>query len=202
MKNLLSIVSMGMIAVSLSGCGLVHQAQQEQAAKEHQAAMKVASEESKAALQECHDKRVAGELKTYVESVKCSAPRIVEAFQKANYPYMDLISLANAKRLALAEKADKKKITEGEMQLKMAEAFTDMVNEERRRNLENIGAHNQITAAQAAQDQARAANMQVYSNMIQQGATMAQPPANNRIICTNNPMASGTMPNPTVCQSY
>jgi hypothetical protein len=59
----------------------------------------VASKAAISAANECRAKRLSGELKTYVESVECSNPRIVEAWSAANYKYLDLVKSFAAKRL-------------------------------------------------------------------------------------------------------
>jgi hypothetical protein len=86
---------------------------------------------------ECRNKRLSGELKTFVESVNCSNPKFVAAYHNAHYPYMDLIGLITAKRLEVAEKIDEKKLTEGQAQLENAEFMVHVVNIERQRNLQS-----------------------------------------------------------------
>ena len=86
--------------------------------------MKRAGEEAKAAVNECRDRRLAGELKTHVESANCSNPRYEEAYRKAGYPYMDLIVQLEAKRIEVAERTDAGKLTEGQAQLELARFFS------------------------------------------------------------------------------
>jgi hypothetical protein len=58
-----------------------------------------------------------------VGSVQCSNPGILAAYQGVDFPYMSLVNLALAERLQLAEQADAKKISEGDMQV---EFFSDV----------------------------------------------------------------------------
>jgi hypothetical protein len=71
-------------------------------AQDNSPAMLAVGNEMTTAINECRAKRLAGELKTYVESARCSNPRIIQAFSKANYRYMDLIVLFTAKRLQVS----------------------------------------------------------------------------------------------------
>lgn len=100
----------------------------------YQERLKQAGVEAKAAVDECRNKRLVGELKTYVASVNCSNPRFLEAYQNAGYPYMDLISQITAKRLEVAEKIDAGKLTEGQAQLETAKFITHISDIERKRN--------------------------------------------------------------------
>lgn len=180
----LKLAGIFVVAASLSGCGAIRQQQQQQAMEEHQAAIKKVFQERdaevKAALKECRDKRISGELKTYVEAAKCSSPKIFDAYQKENYPYMDLVNLYVAKRVEIAGKLDKKKLTESEADLKIAEVTTELTNEQRRRNLENMSANNQATVARAAQTHANVAaaheDRQKWDSLIEQGNRMMNPP--------------------------
>lgn len=98
------------------------------------AALKQAGEETKTAMLDCKKKRLSGELKTYMASAECSNPRILAAYQRAGYRYMDLIYLLTAKRLALAEQVDKGTITEAQEELEAAKFMIGLVDEERRRD--------------------------------------------------------------------
>src|SRR3977135_2768146 len=79
--------------------------------------------EVKAAGDQCRAQRLAGRLRGFVGSVQCSNPRILAAYSKVNFPDMALVDLALAKRLQLAERADEKKISEGDM---LVEFFSDV----------------------------------------------------------------------------
>lgn len=108
---------------------------QRTAAPENPDPIKRAFEISKAAINECRSKRLSGELKTYVESVQCANSRMIAAFQSANYRYMDLISLFATKRIAIAEKLDRREISETQAQAENQNAFAQIQELERARNL-------------------------------------------------------------------
>jgi hypothetical protein len=97
-------------------------------------AMVAAGNEAVTAINECRAKRLAGELKTYVESVRCSNPRIVQAYTRANYRYMDLIALFTAKRMLVSERLDRKQISEVDAGVENQQAFADIVTEEKARD--------------------------------------------------------------------
>ena len=78
--------------------------------------------EVNAAGDACRARRLAG-LGGFVTSVKCSNPPITAAYQRVDYPHMSLLNEALAKRLQLAERADAKKISEGDMNV---EFFSDV----------------------------------------------------------------------------
>jgi hypothetical protein len=146
--------------LSLTGCHTIRAIQADNAAKEQKARMQVAKEEAATAVKECRDKRLSGELKTYLESAQCSGPRIIEAYQKAGYRYMDLQNLFVAARAAGAEKIDNKELTETQEQLQIAELAARLNAEEQRRNLAIANANNQAAIASAAQQQANATLLQ------------------------------------------
>jgi hypothetical protein len=117
-----------------------------------------------AAGQECREARIRGELKTHVASIQCSTPRVRAAYQRAGYPYMDLIDVASAVRLADAEKIDNHQMTEVEASLHIAQVFSQITDQERRRGFETkaveIQAQSAQTQAEAVEVQARAAQSQ------------------------------------------
>jgi hypothetical protein len=94
----------------------------------------VASKAAISAANECRAKRLSGELKTYVESVECSNPRIVEAWSAANYKYMDLVKSFAAKRLELARRVDRGELSEDQNQRQIADFYSWLRAEERRRD--------------------------------------------------------------------
>lgn len=97
-------------------------------------ALKQAGILADAAVMECRNRRLSGELKTYVESVQCASPKVIEAYRSAGYRYMDLINLMTAKRLELSEKLDNGKITEAQSQLAYAQFMTSVTDIERQRD--------------------------------------------------------------------
>jgi hypothetical protein len=190
-----------MFALTLAGCGIARQQQVAAARQQYVDGIKQAGVEAKAAMLECKNKRISGELKTYVASVQCSNPRITEAFQRAGYRYMDLVGVLTARRTEVAEKIDEHKITEAQATLENAEYASHIADEERHRNLEMTSAQSNINRANAQDD---AANRQIYLQMMNSGLNMmgAGQPSGGRVICNDNSMASGTMPNPMICQNY
>jgi hypothetical protein len=97
-------------------------------------ALKQAGEEAKTAMMQCKNERLSGELKTYMASAECSNPRIVAAFQRAGYRYMDLIHLLTVKRRALAKRVDNGTLTEAQAELETAQFMVRIDDEERHRD--------------------------------------------------------------------
>ena len=129
-------------------------------------------------------------------------PVMIAAFQNAGYRYMDLIGKLAAKRMEIAEKVDNHQLTDAQATLENAEYVSHVADEERHRNLEIINAQSNINRAAAQED---AANRQVYLQMMNSGLNMmgaGQQASGGRVMCTDNRMASGTMPNPVVCQNF
>jgi glucose/arabinose dehydrogenase len=190
-----------LIVLALTGCGIAQQQQITAARQQHSEAMKQANAEPKAAMLECKSKRLAGELVTHVSSVQCSNPRVIDAYERAGYSYMDLIRVMTAKRLEVAEEQDRGQSTEGQAELEIAEAASRITEEERRRNLEaaDVNLRYSREAARRAE-----VNRQEGVQMMQSGLDMMSrgQSTGGRVICNNNPMASGTMPNPVICQNF
>ena len=97
-------------------------------------ALAQAEAQSRAAILECRNRRLSGDLKSYVESAQCSSPTIIAAYQQAGYRYMDLIASYAAKRLELSEKTDQGKLTEAQATAEMAQFFSGLVDRERQRD--------------------------------------------------------------------
>jgi hypothetical protein len=85
--------------------------------------------------------------------------------------YADLSSLVNAKRLALAEKADQGDLTEAEVAAQLAETIAYVTGESERRANSSAQTQAQISTALAAQSSANSAAMSVPN-------TFAVPAAN------------------------
>src|SRR5713101_8247578 len=96
---------------------------------------KVASEKVRAAIAECGQKRLAKEINGFKASAECSNPKIIAAWQEAQFPYMNLIFVLTAARVVGGENMDKGKITEAEYNLQLAELNSRITAEEQRRNL-------------------------------------------------------------------
>jgi hypothetical protein len=97
-------------------------------------AMKRAGIEVQSATEECRNKRLSGELKTYKVSAECSNSRIIDAFQRAGYQYMDLVFLLTARRLEIGERIDMGQMTETQGEAAFAQAITSVVDRELQRN--------------------------------------------------------------------
>jgi len=98
--------------------------------RERDAKVAVMQEKEKSILAECELKRLHGELKTYVASTECSNPVIIQAHKEAGDPAMNLVYLITAYRLAIAERIDKRILSEAEANLMWAQLIS-RVNTER-----------------------------------------------------------------------
>ena len=98
------------------------------------AAMQAAGNEMVAAINECRAKRLAGELKSFTASAQCAGPRIIQAYSKANYRYIDLVSLMVAKRFQISERLDRREISEANANVAMQQAFSDAITAEKARD--------------------------------------------------------------------
>jgi hypothetical protein len=96
--------------------------------------MVTAQNEMVTAITECRNKRIDGTLKTFVASARCANPRIVQAYSKANYRYMDLIAAFNAKRLQISERVDRNELTEADAQVENQKLFASIVEAEKQRD--------------------------------------------------------------------
>lgn len=83
---------------------------------------------------ECEQQKSNGLLQTNMEVAECTNEKVLNAFIEIDYPYMDLVQLYNAYRLAVAEKVDEGEITEAEGNLMMAEIRQKIASEEYNRN--------------------------------------------------------------------
>jgi hypothetical protein len=59
----------------------------------------------------CVDMRHNGVFKTLAESAKCSNPKIIAAYERVHFPYMDLVKHYTDRRLEILEKLDNKTIS-------------------------------------------------------------------------------------------
>lgn len=75
------------------------------------AALQLAQARSQVAINACRDKRIRGELPSYVSSVECSGLGIVEAYRDAQYPFMDLVYRWLDDRRALGDQLDRGLLT-------------------------------------------------------------------------------------------
>lgn len=137
-----------------------------EAAQEREARIRAAAEEALRAAADCRARRLAGELRTYTASVRCSNPTFLSAMQQGGYPYMDLIHLLAAARLAGAEKIDRQELTEAEFQLQYTELAARVTAEEQRRNLETLNTRDSAIAARAPGSQVQAAHTRALDALL------------------------------------
>ena len=107
-------------------------------------------ESSKAAVLECRDRRVKKELKTYRQSAECSNPKILAAYEEANYPYMDLVRVLLDARLLAAENLDKGAVTEAQAQAQSAELENRLTSEDQKRRAAAAAFQSQQASSDAA----------------------------------------------------
>jgi len=119
----------GALLALLAGCNLLPQATDTPA-------IKSAGEEMHTIREACQQRLRSGELKSLTEYEQCADPAIIAAYEKADYPYMDLIRFALAARLAGAEKVDAGQISEKEYDEQREELRGRLADEIDRRNAE------------------------------------------------------------------
>lgn len=102
------------------------------------AAIQAADAESKAVIRDCRARYEKGEL-TLTGSVECSNTRVIAAFEAAKYPYMGLIRLGMAARLAGAEKVEKGEIEKADYESQLATLRARIAEEMRHRNETAVG---------------------------------------------------------------
>lgn len=85
---------------------------------------------------QCKQNKINGVYKSNVEVATCVNEKVTMANQELGYPYMDLIQLINAYRLAVAEKLDNGEITEIQAELIMAEVTQKINTEAHNRNMQ------------------------------------------------------------------
>jgi hypothetical protein len=106
--------------------------------------------------QQCADRFPISPRKNHVAQAHCYNEYEV-AIIRSRMRYPDLSALINAKRLALAEKADRGDLTEAEVAAQMAEAITYVTGESERRANSSAQTQAQINTALAAQSSANSA---------------------------------------------
>jgi hypothetical protein len=94
--------------------------------------------------------------------VECSNPKIFAAYREAGDPNLDLLNVYLAARLVGAENVDKKRVTEAEYKLQLAELESRLTKERQRRAL--AVADLEIKRAQAAAETQTAQAAQAQSN--------------------------------------
>lgn len=139
-KNL--VICAGLI-LSLPACGLARQA-------EAQSKFDAAKAELPSALQSCIDRHKRGELKKFVDRASCMNDAENRIARPALQSGGDLLTLRQATRTSLAEKVDKKAISETDAQLEMAKLMTEIVSEDQKRNTASRAVLAQEAAVAAA----------------------------------------------------
>ncbi len=129
----------------LSGCGLIASQRQQEAFRQ-----------ANVIREECRQRRLAGELKSYVESARCSQERMRQIIAESGHPYMDLVDLDLAYNMALAQRVDKGELSETDAKLQAAELRTRISSEEQRRAM--LTYQSQLQAQQAWQNAIRMLN--------------------------------------------
>ena len=135
-------------------------------------AIKAADKESTQIRDECAKRHASGEL-TLTQSVQCSNPRIIAAFDAAHYPYMDLLRLGMDARLAGAEKVEKGEITPDEYQSQLSELRGRVADEIDARNGATVDAAKPPAQTETIDPAAKAKLLQglsAFSSLLQQGS--------------------------------
>ncbi len=73
-----------LIAATLAGCSAMIMSK---------SALRDAQEQAQAAYAACNAQLRSGVLKSYRQAVACARPKVLAAYQRAGYPYMDLVNL-------------------------------------------------------------------------------------------------------------
>lgn len=118
-----------------------------------------AQKEAGAAIQECASKKRAKKLRTWVATAQCYSPLVREAYTRISYPDLDLIDLFLAYSVAIAERVDKRQISEAEANAQTMELLSRIQTESQTRALAryNAALAESAARAQAAQvEQAQA----------------------------------------------
>lgn len=167
--------------VLLTGCV----SPQEQARKEYFEGAKKAQEEAKIAVEECNNKRKRGEYKTRMEAAECSNPKIIEAYEKANFLHIDLMRLLTAKRLELAEKMDQMKVSDAQGNLELAQFIEEIREKERKRDMEMMQLDSQAAVQRAAAAAMILGAMPTYQPAPVQAAPLPTPAPIRTPVTTN-----------------
>lgn len=128
MKYFFAIVAI----LALAGCGMTGD---KPAAGDASAEVHA---EAQAAVQACKEAHAKGEIKTYVDEALCANPRIVAAYRKAKYPYMDLVYLGVSAKLAGAAKVDAGRLTDEQLESEIGQLRERIASEEQRRRAAGI----------------------------------------------------------------
>lgn len=99
-----------------------------------------AEAKAQAAYANCEELRSLGQLKTHRAAVQCAARPVVEAYQAAAYPFMDLVFFSLEARQLGAERVDAGDVSDEQYQRDVAALDARIAAEEaRRRNAMTLG---------------------------------------------------------------
>lgn len=162
--RLLTVVA----TAGLCGCGLAQQAQLEQLHQQSQASLQ-------ADLSACKS-RYPGLVKGQAaDSLRCSNAAYERNAQALPGNNKDLISLAGAKSVAAAERFDNGQITKAELDVELAQIYTEFSSGSQNRTHQMIAAESAAQQAAAARHQAAMQGMAAGAAIMSGG--LAAPPA-------------------------
>jgi hypothetical protein len=146
--------------VAALAVGLSVPAQAQQTAAEQFAA------QAKTLLQQCQSMRLAGRVRGFVGSTKCSNPGLAQLAETYHIADGDLVALFLARRLEIAERVDAGQLTEGQGQVAMVKAYQEAAQMQlARRQAVAATARARRAEAQAAQAQRWANVGQALQNL-------------------------------------
>jgi hypothetical protein len=116
------------VAITVAGCGVIHQ-------RELQARVNELKAKSQAASEECDMMWPAGNPKTAMARAKCQTEAI--AVVRPVSPYPDILDLFIASRIAIAERVQNGQLTVAQANELIATKRSELVAEEQRRTLAN-----------------------------------------------------------------
>jgi hypothetical protein len=100
----------------------------------------------------CVEEYQRGTLASATMMTHCADDGLYGAMAKADYPYIDLIQLMIAERLAIADRLDSSRISAAEANAQLAELISRIVGESNRRDLASDAAAAQTRAANDLQE--------------------------------------------------
>ena len=122
---MIRFIIIGLITLSMSGC-VQKQTPFQRQEDAFSAAVKISNE--------CYQKRQAGELPGVFASAQCSNARMRQTIKEGGYPYMDLVDLFLAYRLAGAKRVDAGLISSEELGLQIEQLWRRLINKDQKKN--------------------------------------------------------------------
>lgn len=155
-------ITLALLVMLLAGCGMAQQMQTNQQAEDAQA-------KRIAAVTACKSKFPTVTTKPAVEGIRCRNEADLEyhlAMERSvGHPGLDLVRIAHAKRLSLAEQYDAGKLTPSQYELAVAQVESEATSSIQARM-------NSAAMANAAQQQAMAARQQAAMQGVLAGAAV------------------------------